>query len=292
MAANPKIPIPSSGLPTIQSSKRTATAQGHTTPQKKSKVDEPLEKPVAFLEPNTLSLSRAKFSNELVTIEVRSQKRPFVVHKGLICSKSSHFKAAFTGLSKEAATQPIHLYEDSHEAFDIFHNWLYTRQVTATEGGKDYHPNARLCLDVYVLGDKYDVPELCNAAINSLSAAIAGSGQIIASFVLSVYERTQAKSPMHAFLVAILMQNHQHSVHEITIRNADPFREWPELLMDLIKVFDIVVGRVAMAGELLKSPLSLCAYHRHTGSDRCLYTGKLQAFTAVKMVTDQALENT
>ncbi|KAI4243465.1 MAG: hypothetical protein L6R40_003467 [Gallowayella cf. fulva] len=163
-------------------------------------------------EPPTLHSSiisplRSIYCTQMVTIEVGPQKVPFLVHKGLICGHSKYFSAAFNGFFKEAATQSIHLTEEDPVAFEILHIWLYTERLTEIKDGQDVALSPHRCLDVYMLGDKFDMPHLCDAAINRISEHAVETQELSTRFIISSYERTCSDSQLCDFIVAVLEQN-------------------------------------------------------------------------------------
>ncbi|KAL8769317.1 MAG: hypothetical protein Q9209_004699 [Squamulea sp. 1 TL-2023] len=180
------------------------------------------QKPSAYA---SLSPYRSMFSNEMVTIEVGPRKVPFLIHKGLICSESKFFNAAFNGQFKEATTQSVHLDEEDPGDFDIIHKYLYTEKLTIAHNGKDeLLGRGSKCLDIYVLSDKLDIPNVCDAAINHINVVINSLQTIQSGFILSAYARTASKSKLRQFIISVLAQNIHYNIDEITFHNPWAFR--------------------------------------------------------------------
>ncbi|KAL8787312.1 MAG: hypothetical protein Q9213_002303 [Squamulea squamosa] len=232
---------------------------GTTSSGLTSKDTDELQNPTASLKRSPL---RVLYSNELVTIEVGAARVPFVVHKGLICSKSNFFNAAFNGFFREATTQSVYLREDSPEDFDIIHKWLYT-----------------------VLGDKFDLAEVCDSALVHMSDLTAERQKISTGTVMSIYERTGPNSQLRRFLVAVLMQNFQHNIDEVTIHNPHALTGCPEILVDLLASV-----KQQTQSPYEAKPIELCAYHRHVPNRRCRYAGITQSFTAVELYANVVKE--
>ncbi|KAL8733491.1 MAG: hypothetical protein Q9166_002118 [cf. Caloplaca sp. 2 TL-2023] len=167
----------------------------------REREDQPDPRPV-YLTP-----LRSIFSNEIVTVEVGPERVPFSVHKGLICGHSTFLNAAFNGSFKEAAMQSIPLEEESPKVFDIIHKWLYTKRLTGAKDGQDVPLTRYKCLDLYVLGDNFDMPDICDAAINHIGERTAEQRGLSTNFILWVYARTGPSSTLRDFITTIIMQS-------------------------------------------------------------------------------------
>ena len=95
---------------------------------------------------------------DLVDVYVSKEEAHCRLHKKLLCARSPFFRAAFTGLLKEAQSSTIKLPEDSVETFNVVVAWMYSDVVPAGVS------RAVLC-DACRLGEKYLIPELQNAII-------------------------------------------------------------------------------------------------------------------------------
>lgn len=144
----------------------------------------------------------------MVVVLVGPIKRRFEVHKGLVCSRSDFFKAAFMGTFQEA-DGTITLPEQEPATFEYFVYWLYTDSLKGHHSNsinptlKDLTDNVRsevkTCellhaedlppsnphrklwehanyhdrpfaslIDLYILADALQVPRLKDAAITAL----------------------------------------------------------------------------------------------------------------------------
>ncbi|KAH0292958.1 hypothetical protein M436DRAFT_78351 [Aureobasidium namibiae CBS 147.97] len=65
------------------------------------------------------------YDTPMVTIEVGAEKEHFVVHKSILCAKSSYFDRALSGSFQEAITRFFQLPDISPVLFRIFVAWLY-----------------------------------------------------------------------------------------------------------------------------------------------------------------------
>lgn len=220
----------------------------------------------------------------MVTIEVGPQKVPFLVHKGLICGHSKYFSAAFNGFFKEAATQSIHLTEEDPVAFEILHIWLYTERLTEIKDGQDVALSPHRCLDVYMLGDKFDMPHLCDAAINRISEHAVETQELSTRFIISSYERTCSDSQLCDFIVAVLEQNLRYNFHQFAVCHPEALSSCPGLLQRLMAN----VQQQWTSGYRPR-PFSLCLFHRHKRSEPCPCAGNIQSYAMVDMLVDSRL---
>lgn len=146
----------------------------------------------------------------MVTVEVGPQKVPFGFYKGLICSRSPFFEAAFNSSFQEAATQSFHLKDDIPEHLDIVHKLFYTDSLTVASDGKDKIPTGYGILGVYVLANKFDIPRLCDVAIKLISDGFFYHKNVPMRWVLLICERTGPNDRLRKWLIAFILQNYQY----------------------------------------------------------------------------------
>ncbi|KAL8759125.1 MAG: hypothetical protein Q9199_001007 [Rusavskia elegans] len=94
-------------------------------------------------------------TDEVVTVLVGLEETPFHIHKGLLCSKSEYFRAAFEGSFKEATEKKIHLEEDDPIIFQHYAVWIYNPEDDSLGGATmpklDMNGYSRL----YLLAEKF-----------------------------------------------------------------------------------------------------------------------------------------
>jgi hypothetical protein len=106
----------------------------------------------------------------LVTVGTGENLGTFHLHEGLLRHYSSYFHAALKP-EWQASSPPkaITLDLDDPKGFQAFFNWLYTGALYSTlnsNGSVPLRP-VQIC-QIYVFGDARGIPELCNAAVNTL----------------------------------------------------------------------------------------------------------------------------
>ncbi|KAL8895298.1 MAG: hypothetical protein Q9192_003725 [Flavoplaca navasiana] len=231
---------------------------------------------------------RLMFSNDFVTIEVGLEKVPFVIHKGFICTHSKFFDAAFNRSFREETTQSVHLPEDDPKIFDVIHKFLYTGLLTIPHEGEDSILSFSECLGVYVMGDKLDLLEACDAATTRISTLIGHSEIISTKSIFSVYERTGSTSLLRRFVVAVMVQNLQYNIDEVTVRKPEALTSHPEILLDLLAQLKHDVTAIAMPTRELKlAPIDVCDYHHHQFHEgKCRFRRKPQGYSEVKLIVN------
>ena len=68
-----------------------------------------------------------------MTVLVGMDKKSFIVHKDMICSRSSFFKAACSGVWSEAKERKVELPDYSPPSFKIYLEWAYSQSADLGE---------------------------------------------------------------------------------------------------------------------------------------------------------------
>ncbi|KAL8669061.1 MAG: hypothetical protein Q9168_006331 [Polycauliona sp. 1 TL-2023] len=242
----------------------TPSADQKTTETKKQ-IEQELHPVAAQLSPY-----RKLFTSEVVTVEVGPSKVPFVFHKGLICSRSAFFEAAFNGSSKEAATQTMHLEDDDPDDFDIVHKWFYTDDITVAVNGTDQRPPFHDLLQAYSLADKLDIPQPCDTATDNISDTLNQVQMVHTRNILAIYQRTAPNDRLRKLVIELILPNHLYNLDEVTIRYPEAFASCPELLMD----FFVAVKERCVSSPYKTHPIALYSFHRHGQNDPCRHRGQ------------------
>jgi hypothetical protein len=142
------------------------------------------------------------------------EKKTFIVHKAFACHYSPVLEIAFSSGFIEGETQTYSIADTQADAFELFVEWLYTQAfkntslqdawnaVKAQEENQNNeelnHQQLRL-VEVWILGQKFLVPELQNLALEALVPSLVDS--IPYSIFAKVYENTTAGSPLRRLIV-------------------------------------------------------------------------------------------
>ncbi|KAL8708673.1 MAG: hypothetical protein Q9220_006498 [cf. Caloplaca sp. 1 TL-2023] len=99
--------------------------------------------------------------DSVVTILVGKTQTPFQIHKGLLCSKSTYFQAAFNGSFKEATDGSIHLIDEDPDMFQYYVLWVYNQNFQ-----KDIEDDD--CFYLYLMADKFGSEALQNLIMDTI----------------------------------------------------------------------------------------------------------------------------
>lgn len=211
-----------------------------------------------------------KFSSlykDIVYVDVGPSKQRFSVHKGLICHKSKFFSAAFNSSFSEAVNGIVELVEEEPEIFDIAHAWLYTNELTWSEGGKDVPCLVRQLSDLFVLADKLDMPLLCNKAIDGLKSKFLETEYMPSvTLINTAYTKTPESSPLRKLYVAVMTFDDRQWLVRAT-KHREGFLKYPEFLIDIAGALQKQITR--RPTSLANAPfLKDCSFHQHAEGEK------------------------
>ncbi|KAL2042235.1 hypothetical protein N7G274_004723 [Stereocaulon virgatum] len=203
------------------------------------------------------SLLRSLYS-ECIGVLVGPQKMDFTVHKGLICYSSKFFGAALNGSFSEAVLGTVELPEGKPATFERVYAWLYTKDFKSIKGLADVNCDKSHLVDLYVFGDKFNVPTLYNEAIDRIVLNYERYKKMFIKAVPRVYRTTLADSPLRKVIVATYLQ-YPSTLEIFYDKWKETFLACPELDFNLIKAY------CTQQGSLLKSRRvpDPCQYHQH-----------------------------
>ncbi|KAH0382040.1 hypothetical protein KCU92_g6635, partial [Aureobasidium melanogenum] len=200
--------------------------------------------------------SREHFQ-ETVTLIVGDEKKPYVVHKDLLCFYSDYFRAAFQGSFKEATERKVELPGVIKDVFEHFQVWLYTRRLDFAD--TQFHTIIRL----WIFGDQHQIPLLQNWAADSLIAKRKKEHTFPISLVPLVYENTVAKSALRKVVIEIAttLQLQDGTGTYLILEH------WSvESLIDLVRAVDI---RPKNLGQYNLPVRDKCFFHLHNKGEHC-----------------------
>ncbi|TVY19562.1 hypothetical protein LARI1_G003406 [Lachnellula arida] len=127
-------------------------------------------------------------------------KKPFLVHKAILCHYSPFFDAAFNGGFQEDTTQELDLPDTDPIVFGILVEWTYSQRVIM--------PTTRTCNDrftlmkLWVLADRCLIPRLQNDTLVCLEARRATLGWMPSpcdDTFAYLYDNTAYRSPLRHY---------------------------------------------------------------------------------------------
>lgn len=129
-------------------------------------------------------------------------KKDFGIHKGLLCRRSRFFKAACNGSFSEASKGTVELPEEDVETFAIVYTWLYSGKITLEKDGKDVACACFHFAQLWIFGDKFDMPSLCDEAIDGILHEYQDKNVIMMAYARPIYSSTAKDSMLRKALVA------------------------------------------------------------------------------------------
>lgn len=174
--------------------------------------------------------------DERISVVVGPEKKIYRVHKGLLCECSKFFKAAFNGSFSEAARGVIEIPEEDVLTFDIIYTWLYINKLIRIGKGENVACDGYNFALLWIFGDKFDMPRLCNEAIDGILHGYQDEGYILHGCdVRIIYSMTAENSLLRKALVATYIGFGNTTIGSLLEEYEDDLLECPELLYDLAK---------------------------------------------------------
>jgi len=101
----------------------------------------------------------------MVQILVGPDKKPFTMHKELLCNTAPYFRAAFEGHFIEGKQQLLELPSEDPGTFESFQLWAYTGSILK-EGENTAGISWETLVGLYIFGDAHGISGLQNAVID------------------------------------------------------------------------------------------------------------------------------
>ncbi|KAF2491103.1 hypothetical protein BU16DRAFT_621758 [Lophium mytilinum] len=222
----------------------------------------------ATMRKNTDRPSFRTMKQTVVTILVGKTEKAYIIHLDLLIHYSEYFRAAFTGSFKEAEDKKISLSDVKKSTFDRFVDWLYYREISPTEEDKDPETGRlqyRGIIELYILGDKYQIPKLRKYVIDHIFQSLTTSLELLPSpgAIARAYEFLPETSPMRKFMLDIFARRFTpYYITRAKKMNKNPSCLQNEFLIEaLIKIADNTKAINQNQRSTLK--LKLCDYHEH-----------------------------
>ncbi|KAL8782172.1 MAG: hypothetical protein Q9213_005643 [Squamulea squamosa] len=199
-------------------------------------------------------------TDEVVTILIGPEERPFYIHKALLSSKSPYFKAAFEGSFREAADKAIRLPEEDPKLFPYYVLWVYEKPLE-TEHPISLGENCRL----HILADKFGSEQLQNLTVDNIRRQAVDDPRSIdlnSTTINCVYDATLPDSPLRRILVDLLAW--QLYSDNLDLADADP-----EYLLETVKALTHRLPS-RLEGEVAPFDKNECeTYHVHRDGGSC-----------------------
>lgn len=110
-------------------------------------------------------------------VEVRCGNRSWKLHKVILCNRCVWFNKALDGRFKEGISGVVEINEFEPEKIEWLLNYLYTG--TLEPWGAEHQKSFSTYIDLYLIGDYFHVPELCEDALSNLRGKLSESVSIL-----------------------------------------------------------------------------------------------------------------
>ncbi|KAK4542970.1 hypothetical protein LTR36_005968 [Oleoguttula mirabilis] len=144
-----------------------------------------------------------------VTVGQDEAKKTFTVSKELLCSQSKWFAKALDGRFKEGITGTVELPHDSSQVFAAFYYHLHHRVLAFTPldtMSKPLELQLLECLNIWIFGDKYELPGLQNCASLRACEMMAEDTALSMPTMQACFERTARGSPIRCLLAEYIVK--------------------------------------------------------------------------------------
>lgn len=188
-------------------------------------------------------------------------KRPFHIHKQLLCSKSTYFKAAFEGSFKDALEKKLHLLDEDPNIFQFYAVWIYNPNLEICGNNGDID----VCCRLYILADKLGSRNLQNTVIDVMHKHITETSvlDLKSETVNFVYDNTLPGSVLRGILVDALAWEMTAEEHP------DLINAVPEFLFAALEICTERLPR-RLKDEIGPLDEDRCdIYHVHEDGDTC-----------------------
>lgn len=205
---------------------------------------------------------------------VGPEKQDFGIHKGLLCHYSKYFQAAFNSTFEEGVNGVVELPEEKPATFDIVYAWLYSQKLTQVYHGQDVTCNLTQISQVFVFADKYDMPALCNAALDEIIRLYEDTNKVSPDLAY-IYDSTPRDSQLRKVVLATYTAHPKHLNEILENQEIEAlFLTCPEFLLGISRLlsnsFSAIQQMKPMPQGKARHIEDPCQYHRHEeGEARC-----------------------
>ncbi|KAG9954074.1 hypothetical protein KCU85_g604, partial [Aureobasidium melanogenum] len=214
-----------------------------------------------------------KLFKETVSILVGPNKEKYNPHKDLLCFYSGFFRGAFKGPFKEAAEGKIELPDVNPDIFEAFQVWLYSHSLRDGDNNKDSSKRPQLLpcrtlAQLWVFGDKYEIPLLQNDSTDALLGKLEEENQFDVTVVQIAYQNTMQGSCLRRLAIDFCVFRMGHQPGERTIFKDPDHPNWSvEALVDFARCMS-EAWQHKLSWRTLPTR-DRCHYHIHADGERC-----------------------
>lgn len=152
---------------------------------------------------NSICIIRT-LSGGIASLNVGTPGTPFDVHLELLCDSSPHFNSLFNDRFATVPPATVRLPDDDPDTFTEFLNWVYYGTIFQNQ----LHPPWIELFRLWVLADKFEVPELQNLVVTRCKKKLdyQKNGVLATNTINYVYNNTVPGSPLRQMTVDTFAQ--------------------------------------------------------------------------------------
>jgi hypothetical protein len=219
-------------------------------------------------------------SGPMIDIYVGDARRRWTLHRSLLCHHSETLEAELEGTGKGDRKDALELPEHDPAGFELLVKWLYQGKlddVSDLPDATQKYEYAVHCHALYLLCDRFDMPQLKNVAMDQFRKGLNESELVPDADELDdIYRRSPVGSPFRRLMVKIAARQIMDPDSERDTETYRPcFAGNPDFAIELVNAI-----RAGTGGMLLDDPTEKgneCEYHDHEDGPHCNVKGKAKA---------------
>lgn len=155
------------------------------------------------------SCSSIKEFDNVVTVLVGQEEKPFILHQDLVCAKSKFFKAACSKQWLEGQDRVVQLPEIEAATFRWYSLWVYSDKLegptfTVESDSTERAAERESIVKLYLLGDSLDDVGLRNKTNELLFKTMRTQRKLIDPEIINLaWESTLPKCPLRKMLIDV-----------------------------------------------------------------------------------------
>ena len=231
----------------------------------------------------TLPPNIESFGTEMVDLYVGKEKKPYYIHKKLLCDSIPYFQKMVSSGMKESRENSAKFPEDSVRSFEALRTWVYRGSVPPLE---DTINSADIMISTnwsprsfYTLADKFCLFDLCDEIIDHYI----DTGKLLCiDSIDDIYRTTLPGSPLRRWA----SRNFYYVSRHWKIRQGHDIEIWPvESISYLLREHeDLMIDFLTLQRKARRHhncysidprKLPKCFFHHH-GKDKACYSTKRQ----------------
>jgi hypothetical protein len=215
-------------------------------------------------------------SGPMLDVYVGEERKHWKLHHNLLCHHSELLESELQRDGNKTA-DTLELPEQSPAGFELLVKWLYQGKlddVSDLADANQKYEYAVSCHKLYLLCERFDMPQLKNVAIDQHRKALNEAELVPDPDELGeIYRESPSASPFRRLMAKIAARQIMDPGSDKDVENyRDCFTDNPDFAVDLVKA--IKDGTGGMLIDDPTDPGNECDYHDHAAGPNCHIKGK------------------